>query len=737
MVSVVNPLLDYVPLFSRSSETLDFLLKKTSIQQHENIRKAFAFASTHYINQQHPKTGEPLLDHVLSVAIMMADLELHPDVLLASLMIGAAFCQLKESDLVLAGFSHEAIQLAQGYHKILALSQLKQNDQTNLLHQAQQAEILRKMLLAMASDIRVVLLSLASQTQTMHYLSNVTDENLCVAIAEETLSLFAPLANRLGVWQMKWALEDLGFKHTKPLLYKKIAKLLDEKRNDRLQYIDQILIHLRQQLQLEGIAADVAGRPKHIYSIYKKMLKKNLEFTDLYDIRAVRILVDKEADCYRVLGIIHALWQPISGEFDDYISYPKANNYRSLHTVVVGPEDKALEVQIRTFEMHQSAESGIAAHWRYKEGGSSNAAYEEKIAWLRQILDWKDTLIDQDDFKGMSNHFKMEMFSDTLYVLTPGGRVISLPTGATPIDFAYAVHTDLGHRCRGAKIEGKIVPLSTPLQSGQRIEILTSKTLKPSVNWLHDGWVKTSKAIGKIRQFIRLQNNETIKENGRLLFEKTVSKDRRVTRSSVLEKLAYDHLDELYQALGQGELTVRQLQSAMHQCIPQSVTITPEAKLVKKSQQQHKSSQQLSVCHQEGLLTVLAKCCKPAPPDLIEGFITKGRGVSIHRIHCIDFIHLKQNNPGRCIEVQWPNTTDNYAFFEIDVQIIAQQNPLLLSHLSDLFSREKIKLAQMNLKNKQQLTIIDLSFELKDTDFLLKLFEKIKSLDDVISINRR
>ena len=347
----------------------------------------------------------------------------------------------------------------------------------------------------------------------------------------------------------------------------------------------------------------------------------------------MRILVERLPDCYTALGIIHGTWQPIPGEFDDYISHPKANNYRSLHTAVIGPEDKAVEVQIRTFEMHEHAEFGVAAHWRYKEGGKGDAAYEEKISWLRQLLEWREEMSDRE---GLAEAFKTELFADTIYVLTPQGRVMALPFGATPIDFAYSVHTNLGHRCRGAKVEGQIVPLSTPLQNGQRVEILTAKEGGPSVNWLHDGWVKSHRAISKIRQHIRQLNADTVRETGKMLFERELARHSHMQPNlgALAEKLGYDKLEEVYGALGHGELTTRVVSNAIVSFAPPPpADVAPES-LVKASKGGHDAGGVL-IEGVDNLMTVLAKCCKPAPPDGVMGFVTKGRGISIHRTSCL------------------------------------------------------------------------------------------------------
>lgn len=448
------------------------------------IGTAWSLAQEHYPADAATPYGEPLPDHFLGAAQMVDELDLLPDAVAATLLADIGRYVPDWNLLVSERCNSTVAELVKGVDEVQKLTHFARVDSLATSEErAQQAETMRKMLLAMVTDIRVVLIKLAMRTRTLQFLSNAPDSPEKRAVAKETLDIFAPLANRLGVWQLKWQLEDLGFRHQEPEKYREIALLLDEKRTERLEYIENFLDILRTELKKYNIHFEVAGRPKHIYSIYKKMVKKKLSFDGLFDIRAVRILVDTVPECYTTLGIVHSLWQPIPGEFDDYIANPKGNGYKSLHTVIVGPEDKGVEVQIRTFDMHQFNEFGVAAHWRYKEGGKGDSAYEQKIAWLRQLLDWRENMAESGK-EDLAAAFKTELFNDTIYVLTPHGKVLSLPTGATPIDFAYALHSSIGDRCRGAKVEGQIVPLSTPLENGQRVEIITAKEGHPSVNWL-------------------------------------------------------------------------------------------------------------------------------------------------------------------------------------------------------------------------------------------------------------
>nr|WP_247646347.1 TGS domain-containing protein [Deefgea sp. CFH1-16] len=470
------------------------------------------------------------------------------------------------------------------------------------------------------------------------------------------------MANRLGVWQIKWELEDLGFRYLHTDTYKKIAKLLDERRVDREHFIGDVISKLRSELALAGVThVDLMGRPKHIYSIWKKMQKKKLDFSELYDIRAVRVLVDDVKDCYTVLGIVHNLWQPIPGEFDDYIAQPKGNFYRSLHTAVIGPADKAVEVQIRTFDMHEHAEFGVAAHWRYKEGGKGDSRYEEKIAWLRQLLDWREDLANESDF---SDAFKAELFDDTIYVLTPAGRVISLPKGSTAVDFAYHLHTDLGHRCRGAKVNGAIVPLGTPLENGQRVEILAAKEGGPSLDWLHQGYVKSHRASQKIRHWIRQQHLDIAIEAGHTLFDKEASRAgaSNISQELIAQKLGYKQIEDVFAALGQGECSCRALAMAFAESLtPQEVADqTPE--LMVKTARANQSGEGILIEGIDKLMTMLARCCKPVPPDHVMGFVTKGRGISIHRTDCSALKRLATEAPERLIKADWGQSAGHVCF---------------------------------------------------------------------------
>ena len=679
---------------------------------------------------------EPVLQHLLAAAKMVADMDLLPEAVAATVLAEISSYLPNWQETVSEQCGKTVVTLVQGIDEVQKLTHFAKVDALATPEErAAQAEAMRKMLLAMVSDIRVVLIKLALRTRTMQFLGQTPDSPEKRAVAKETLDIFAPLANRLGVWQLKWQLEDLGFRHQNPEEYKRIAKLLEDKRTERLEYIAHFLNIIRSEMDKVGIQYDVAGRPKHIYSIYKKMVKKKLDFEGLYDIRAVRILVNTIPECYATLGIIHSLFQPIPGEFDDYIANPKGNGYKSLHTVIVGPEDKSIEVQIRTFEMHQFNEFGVAAHWRYKEGGKGDSAYEQKIAWLRQLLDWRENMAESGK-EDLAAAFKTELFNDTIYVLTPHGKVLSLPAGATPIDFAYALHSSLGDRCRGAKVDGQIVPLSTRLENGQRVEIIAAKEGHPSVNWLHEGWVKSPRAISKIRAYIRAQNAETVREEGKNQFEKIISKiTPKPNQQHLCEKLGFRLLDDLFTALGQGEITPRAIQKACGALVEPAPAPISATSMVKKSKIQSGDKNGVLVDGESGLLTTLAKCCKPAPPDLIIGFVTRERGVSIHRQGCSDFEHLAKQSPEKVLPASWAALDANQVF-AIDIEIRANDRNGLLRDVSDALARYKVNVTAVQMQTRNLEASMRFTLEMKKVDELPRVLAGVAEVKGVASVAR-
>ncbi|MEY4598162.1 MAG: hypothetical protein RLZZ445_959 [Pseudomonadota bacterium] len=595
--------------------------------------------------------------------------------------------------------------------------------------QAMQLEALRKMLLAMVQDVRVVLIKLADHLRELRAVVKSGDTARQMELAGLTRDIFAPLANRLGVWQIKWELEDLSLRLLEPDSYKRIARLLDEKRQDREHYIENVVAQLKGELTRAGIAAEVTGRPKHIASIHRKMKSKAIDFEGLYDVRAVRVLVQDIKDCYTVLGLVHSLWSPLPKEFDDYIAKPKANNYRSLHTAVIGPEGKSVEVQIRTLEMHEHSELGVAAHWQYKEGGRTNRSYQEKIAWLRQVLEWKDDVSDAGE---LAEQFRTGLFEDTVYVLTPQGRVVDLPKGSTPVDFAYHVHTELGHRCRGARVDGLMVPLNTALANGQQVEVITAKQGGPSRDWLNPqlGFLKSQGARSKVRQWFNKLNLESDMAQGRIVLEKELQ--RRGQSKTNLDQLAadmgFERLGDLLSGLGRGEIGPKAIDVALKPDEPEAAT--EGAAII--TRRPTRGGGGVLVVGVDKLLTSPAKCCRPAPPEPIVGFVTRGRGVSVHRADCSNLARL---DPQRRIAAEWgePGTST----FPVEIVVDAVDRTGLLRDISEVLSRERINVTATRTNSTDLSARMRFTVEIINLDQLQRVLALIREVKGVVGAARR
>jgi len=601
---------------------------------------------------------------------------------------------------------------------------------------AHQAEALRKMLLAIVTDPRLVLIKLAAQ---LHLLREIKDAPPAERerLARETREIYAPLANRLGVWQLKWELEDLSFRYLDPESYKRVAGWLASKRVDRERYIASVIEQITRELAKANITADVAGRPKHIFSIWRKMQRKGLSFEQLYDIRAVRVIVGTIADCYAALGIVHSLWPYIPGEFDDYIATPKDNMYRSLHTAVIGPGKQPLEIQIRTREMHEHAELGVAAHWRYKEGGKANPAYEQKIVWLRQILEPSDR-DDRETESDFLERVRSEIFEDRVYALTPRGEVVELPRGATPLDFAYHVHTDLGHRCRGAKVNGRMVPLNQPLTNGDQVEIVTSKQLNPSRDWLVPslGYLVSQRNRSKVRAFFRKQDQEQNRLQGKQLIERELQRlaIHSVTLEELVQEFKLASAEELYLAVGEGEITVAQITGAIQRRARPQELPSP---VVRKPAIATKDTAGITIEGVGDLLSHFARCCGPVPPEPVAGYITLGRGVSIHRQECLNFRRLAESAPERVIAVEW-GTSDDQAF-PVDVNIRAFDRRGLVRDISAVLADSKINIHAMNTITHESDGIADMNLKItvRDLEELSRVLARIQGLPNIVSARRR
>ncbi len=695
------------------------------------IKSAVEFAQQAH-SGQFRASGEPYVHHALAVADILAGLNLDEETIVAALLHDVVEDTDIGLDEIERKFGASVARLVDGVTKMDAIEVGRRADSDERKHQLN-AEAMRKMLLAMVEDVRVVLIKLADRLHNMRTLCALSEQQQR-RIARETMEIFAPLANRLGIWDIKWELEDLAFRYLEPEMYKKIARLLNERRVDRERYIADFIDQLSTALKDAGIEAVVNGRPKHIYSIYRKMQRKEMDYGQIYDVRATRVLVKEVRDCYAALGIVHSKWQYIPGEFDDYIATPKANRYRSLHTAVIGPEGKTVEVQIRTQEMHRHSEFGVAAHWRYKEGAAADSAFEGKIAVLRQVLEWKDEVRDASEFV---DKMRTEVFSDRIYVFTPKGHVMDLPRGATPLDFAYHIHSEVGHRCRGAKVNGKIVPLTYELDNGEQVEIITVKKGDPSRDWLnpHLGYLHSSKARAKVLAFFKLQSQEEAAKMGRHTLDRELKRlgFREVNLERLGRESGFDTMDGFYAAVGRGEVRISQVLAKVQEIAPAPA----ELKVPKASMPRARSlSGAVDVLGVGNLLTHFAQCCHPLPGDEIKGFITRGRGVSIHRSDCPNMLRFGIEVPQRVLEVHWGQQADQS--FAAAIQIIAYDRHGLLRDISTVLANEKVNVTAVDTQSnpKTNRAHMRLNLEVDDIEKLSRVLTKISQLPNIIEARR-
>ena len=686
-------------------------------------------------------TGESAWTHAIGTALIAASLRLDADTRIAALLFAVWDVLDDPAEALESRFDADVSRLVRGLHKLTGLRVLTRMTTTATGPDIRaQAEVLRKMLLAMVEDIRVVLVRLASRTQTLRFYTDLPGDDARVDVARESLDIYAPLANRLGVWQIKWELEDLSFRFIEPETYKRIAKMLDERRAEREQFIEDAIERLKTELAAVGVKAEITGRAKHIYSIYNKMRQKRLDFSQVYDIRALRVLVDDVKDCYTVLGFVHQIWQPIAKEFDDYITQPKGNNYQSLHTAVLAGDGRALEVQIRTHDMHKHAELGVAAHWRYKEGSQSGSDYDEKIALLRNLLSWRDEVTDSAHWM---EQFKRASLDDTLYVLTPQGRVIDLSRGATPVDFAYRLHTDLGHRCRGAKVDGHLLPLNTPLENGQTVEIVTVKEGGPSRDWLdaRQRYVATSRARNKIKQYFAQLDEEDLLARGRSFVTKEMQRDGNTQANidGLADRLGFKNAEALYLAAGRGEVGPRSVQVALRDGNAPVAETPVEPNFVVNRSRSGDNSDKIMIVGVGKLMTSLSRCCKPAPPDAIEGFVTRGRGISIHRVDCHDFQSLALRHPERVIAAEWGDQAfdSKGGLYPIDINVQAMDRQGLLRDISELLSREKLNVTAVNTLTKKGTAYMRFTMEVNGIKQVQRAITLIREVSGVIDAQRK
>jgi len=709
----------------------------------EMIVKAYHVAEKAHEGQLRV-SGQPYITHCLSVAIILADLEVAPTLIAAGLLHDVVEDTEITLDYIKQEFGETVEKFVDGVTKLTSLPNISRGDQhedesiplesqsgyAGSRKAALVAETLRKTFLAMGDDVRVVLIKLADRLHNMRTLSYLP-ESRQKKIAHETLEIFAPLANRLGIWQMKWELEDLGFRYTNPVKYKEVAENLALTREKREDEVKKIIEKFGSILKEAEISAKIYGRPKHIYSIYQKMLRKDLTFEMVRDLRGVRLIVDTVESCYKVLGLIHMNWRPLPGEFDDYIAAKKPNNYQSLHTAVIFDDGKPVEVQIRTEEMHRNAEQGIAAHWRYKEGSSLiSEAYEQKVSLIRSLMTWRQEVDDAQEFvDGM----KSDVFRDRVYILTPKGDIVDLPAGSTPIDFAYQVHTNIGHRCRGAKINGKLVTLDYTLKTGDQVEILTAKQGGPSRDWLNAnlGMVKTNRARSKIKQWFKLQDREMNLAQGKLLLEKEfkILGLKQVDLAPLLEDFNVKTLDDFYSGIGCGDISIGRVINKLSDLDKEK--LSSEFDLLPSEPTKTASTDSVMVMGLTGIATSIAHCCNPMPGDEIIGYITRGRGATIHRSDCPNILRVDEKE--RLIKVTWGKIENT---FPVKVTIKAYDRQGLMSDISLIISNESIRLIDLDLKVNQNLVTINLVIEVSGIEQLSRLLSKLENLSNVLEARR-
>ncbi len=683
--------------------------------------------------------GSSSLQAGLEIAQILVDLKLDEETLIAAILYRTVRENKATVMEVELQFGSTVAKLIDGVLRMAAISASLNPRESVVLNAQAQVENLRKMLVAMVDDVRVALIKLAERTCAIRAVKNAPEDKR-YRVAREVFDIYAPLAHRLGIGHIKWELEDLSFRYLEPEQYMHIAGLLHEKRMDRQNFIRDVVQQLETEMQEAGIEAQISGRVKHIYSIWRKMQNKNLRFSEIYDVRAVRILVPAVRDCYTVLGIVHSLWKHIAREFDDYIANPKENGYRSLHTAVIGPEGKVLEVQIRTTEMHEEAELGVCAHWRYKgtdtQGRSDH--YEEKIAWLRQVLEWHEEL---GDIGGLADQLQVDIEPDRVYVFTPDGHAIDLPKGSTPLDFAYRVHTEIGHNCRGAKINGRIVPLSYNLKTGEQVEIITGKNGAPSRDWLNTnlGYVNTARARAKIVHWFKLQDREQNVAAGRQMLERELTRLALmpVDFEQLAERCNVKTSEDLFAAIGAGDVRLAHAVGLTQQ--QERGSRSQHAELIPRKPTVHLGSRRDEV-RIEGvgnLLTQMAGCCQPVPGEPIVGYITQGRGVTIHRQDCPTVLQLSEREPERVIQVSWGS--EPVKTYPVDVLIQAYDRAGLLNDILQVLFNEKVNVVALNTSTSKEdgSALIELTIEVPGLDILSRMLGRIAQLPNVMEARRK
>jgi GTP pyrophosphokinase len=717
--------------------------------QPQALQRARAFAEP-LLTAAHLDTGENVLQHADATVHILQHIGGSAAMQAACYLVYAFEYLNKPREVIAKAFGDSYAELAMEATRLIRVQRQARRAASEAGRASFQVENIRKMLLAFSRDLRVVLLRLASRLQTLRYYA-ATKQIPDPALAHESLHVFAPLANRLGIWQIKWEIEDLSFRFLEPQTYRDIAGLLDEKRIERERYMQDLRLSIEQGLQAQGVSAAVQGRPKHIYSIVKKMRGKSLSFDRIFDVRALRVVVQNVPECYAVLSWVHEHFQPITQEFDDYIARPKPNGYQSLHTVVRDDQDRAIEIQIRTQDMHDHAEQGVAAHWAYKEAGtkgyagvSASSAYDAKIAVLRQLLAWERELTHHPDSDNAADasaqHALTDALADRIYVLTPEASVIELPQGATPIDFAYCVHTSLGHRCRGARVDGQLVPLNTVLHNGQTVEITVAKEGGPSRDWLNAelGFLASSRAKAKVRAWFNAQAQEQTIARGREAVEKLLQREGKTSLKleDLATQLGFRSADDLFEVVGKDEFSLRNIEILLK---PQEPALKPDDYVIKKARGTQQSSKGgVLVVGLDSMLTQLAKCCRPAPPDDICGFVTRGKGVSIHRADCANFHQMALRSADRVIEVTWGQSKSEASqLYSVDIAIEAFDRQGLLRDISEVFSKEKMNVVGVQTQSIKDMAWMTFTVELSDSRKLHKVLLNVKEVSGVKSARRR
>jgi len=708
-------------------------------QKHQALDKLWQQVSKYFDEQHECQTKS------LEMVEILASLNLDKDSLCAAFLLPLYEYQCVSLEFIEEHFSKQILGLCNGVSQMKAIKALQQGQSNQV--SANQVDNIRKMLVAMVDDVRAVVIKLAERVCYLRIVKNA-DEETRVLAAKETANIYAPLANRLGIGQLKWELEDISFRYLHPKVYKDIAKQLDEKRLAREQYMVDFVNNLKVQLKAVNITAEVYGRPKHIFSIWKKMQQKSLDFEQLFDVRAVRVVVDEIQDCYGALGIVHTSWKHLPNEFDDYVATPKPNGYQSIHTVVLGPEGKSIEVQIRTQQMHDDAEMGVAAHWRYKESGGSGktadkkTGFDEKVSWLRKILQWQDDVSESGE---LIDELRSQVFEDRIYVFTPNGDVIDLPAGATPLDFAYYIHSNVGHCCIGAKVFGRIVPFTHRLKTGDQVEVLTSKTPNPSRDWLNPNlhYIHAPRTRAKVQHFFKLLDRDKHIALGKEQLDAELSKLDLVETDLMATSRRFNikTIDDLYAAIGSGNARLQQVINHLLYHDEKSkppVELDPQS-LVKPQQNQQKNKADangITVSGVGNLLTHMAKCCHPVPGDDIDGFITQGRGISVHRSDCEQLANALSQQPEREVEVQWGEK--NQQSYLVTVKVIASDRQGLVRDISTIISNERVSIVGMESRSDEvkQTVAMLLNIEIANNEVLGRLIGKLFQLDDVIEVKR-